>query len=236
LYLLICSAVVSLQAAGSERSLFASNQTLFTLQTKSSDLFTGKYSPPGWNGLASTEKMPTIEQDKPKKGDIIAEILGGILGNAGGVFIGGCIASFLLKGEDKHSFPPGLVYGIFGGSVVGSALGVYWAGNSDYIKGNFGITLLGSVLGELAVFGLATSNNDSISIIPAALFPVIGAVIGYNISLKFKALPKGNALLNLNEGKLALGIPQVKIRRILANDENAKPAFGFNVRVFSVKL
>jgi hypothetical protein len=222
------SAVMA-QADTGRPSLSAGDQDVFSLQMKNSDLYSCSYSLPVWNGLVNKELISTMDtQESAKTAKIIGEIWGGLLGNAMGGLVG---ASVLLASEGNGSR---MIF--FGGSAVGSALGVYWAGNSDHARGKFGMTLLGSLLGELAAFGLFASRDDGISLIPALLFPVIGAVVGFNISLTSRSLPQGNAFLNFHEGKLALGLPNLKLRRMQAKGENAKPAFGFNVRVFSVEL
>jgi len=48
----------------------------------------------------------------------------------------------------------GAAIGVVTGFIVGSALGVYWVGENEYIEGSFGWTLFGSTIGMLA-YGLA---------------------------------------------------------------------------------
>jgi hypothetical protein len=229
--LLACFSALGAHAAAGQRTLVADKQSFFAWQTKNSDLYACGCSLPVWNGLVSKEQISTMDkQNRSTTAKIIGEIWGGLLGNALGGLLG---ASALLASDGEGSR---IIF--IGGSAVGSALGVYLAGNSENAnaRGRFGMTLLGSLLGEFAAFGLFTSREDGISLIPALLLPVIGAVVGYNISHTSRSLPKGNALVHFHEGKLALGIPDVKLRRMQAKAENAKPVFGFNVRVFCVEL
>ena len=97
------------------------------------------------NQVAAIDK-----QERSKTAKIIAEIWGGILGNA----LGGLIGAGVMMANEGH----GSAIIFFGGSALGSALGVYSAGNSENVnaRGRFGMTLLGSLLGELAVIGLSS--------------------------------------------------------------------------------
>jgi predicted membrane protein len=163
---------------------------------------------------------------------------GGFLGNILGV-LGG---SMLLDKNGKTTFPSGLMTVVGTGSVLGSATGVYLAGLSQKTKGNFGSALLGSILGEIVAFGLfaAMVNQETLGaiggVLSLAILPPLGSAIFFKNSVQQRSLPKGDALLNLAEGHLGLGVPDIYVsfRRFPTRD--VKTDCQFSARVLSVEL
>jgi predicted membrane protein len=163
---------------------------------------------------------------------------GGFLGNILGV-LGG---SMLLEKDSKTTFPSGLMTVVGTGSVLGSATGVYLAGLSQKAKGNFGSALLGSILGEIAGFGLfaALVNQGTIGaiggVLSLAILPPLGSAILFKNSVQQRSYPKGDALLNLAEGRLGLGVPAIhfSLRPFLTRD--VKTDCQFTARILSVEL
>jgi hypothetical protein len=85
---------------------------------------------------------------------------------------------------DQEPFYLGLILGL-GGWGLGSALTIDWLGDRMDGRGEFGPTVLGSMLGLvgglLAGIALAAGAGTA-GIIPAFLGPAVGGVIAYEIS------------------------------------------------------
>ena len=167
---------------------------------------------------------------------ILAGVVGNIVGVYGGVTLGNCFPS---RGESL--VPPGAILGGGVGSVFGSALGVYLAGNSHNAGGNFGSALKGSFLGELAAIAvsLAFGAIHDVGVVPLlsfAILPPVGAALLFNRSLNSGSFQTGTGFLNLAEGKLGLGVPDIQVQPLFVPGLSAKPELQFNVKVLSVTL
>jgi hypothetical protein len=155
----------------------------------------------------------------PKK--VAGELLLGSIGTV----VGGSICAFIGFGVGSEGSSGGLcdfdVGGMIGalvgyavGSNLGSAAGVCLVGNSDGESGSFWAALGGSVLGTSGSVLLCCAIDD-ISLWPA-FFLVTGsqaggATLGFNLTRKKRAEGFSNAMLNLEEGRLALALPQVDV-------------------------
>lgn len=165
-------------------------------------------------------------------GKVVLTILGGVAGNVVGI----CAGLFLGRSSD-----PGIVIGGIAGSAGGSALGVYFAGSSGGRRGNFGSALLGSLLGEAAAAALAfiipgRRDSEFGFLTGFLILPPIGAAILFNSSLGAGSYQVGNGLLNLDNGRLELGVPDISVRPLFVPGIEAKPELQFNVNVLSMEL
>lgn len=112
---------------------------------------------------------------------------------------------------------PGAFVGYLVGSNLGCATGVYLIGSSDGEKGSYLSTLEGSFAGTLAGSAIAFpllvafhGDRKRWSFVTLTAVQSWGATLGFNLSRKGKKIDAySEALLNLNDGKLSLAIPQV---------------------------
>ncbi len=220
LILISCFMAIRVHAEPSPRSLFPISHGLVqafpSLALRS---FSGNEQP-GWRGAGYG----------PGLGNGVVTILAGVAGNLVGMYAGIYLGSV---------FPSGPIWGAAAGSIVGTALGVYLAGSSCGRGGNFGAALGGSLLGELAALGLALAihTEDAPFMAGFLILPPIGAALVFNSSQRNLSSRAGSGFLNLAEGKLGLGVPDVHIRPVFVpGGGNAKPEFQFNVNVLSVEL
>jgi hypothetical protein len=219
LLLIICFASVQMHADTFQRSLFAKSYgPLFTSPSLGVQSFSGN-GQAGWRSAGYGSEF----------GNVAITIMAGVAGNVVGMYAGAFLG-FVI--------PPGPVVGGIAGSACGSALGVYFAGSSGGRGGNFGSALLGSLLGELAAFGLALAihTEDAPFMAGFLLLPPIGAALAFNSSQRSRSIQAGNGLLNLAEGKLGLGVPDIQVRPSYVPGLKAKPELQFNMRVLSVEL
>ncbi len=157
-----------------------------------------------------------------KPGKVVGEFaLGGlgavVAGVAGGVIGFNITYDEADDGWMNFSGWPGAVAGYLVGSNLGSAAGVYLIGNSGSERGSYVAALGGSFLGTLVggVTAIALLKDDDEGTLPFAVFTsaqVTGATIGFNLSRKGRRIEGySEALLNLNDGKLAMAFPQVDV-------------------------
>jgi len=219
LILISCFMTIHLHADTSQRSLLAKSYgPLFTSPSLGVRSFSGNEQA-GWRGARSG----------PELGDGVLTILGGVAGNVVGMYAGAYLG---------YVVPPGPVWGMLAGSTLGSALGAYLAGSSGGHRGNFGAALGGSLLGELAALGLAfVIHSEGMPFLGGFLIlPPIGAALAFNSSQRSRSFQAGNGLLNLAEGKLGLGVPDINVRPSYVPGLKAKPELQFNVKVLSMEL
>jgi hypothetical protein len=166
---------------------------------------------------------------------IMGGVLGNILGSLGGICLGARMSSY-----DEDEFGS-ILLGWSVGSAFGSATGVSFAGRSRYWQGNFGMAMLGGALGVGLSWFIVSSptfqeNAGILSLAPVLLLPPIGAALAFNWSMRSRSLQAGSGLLNLAEGRLGLGVPDIQVRPLFVPGLDAKPELQFNVRVLSVEL
>lgn len=164
-------------------------------------------------------------------------VMPGVLGNVlGAVALGFAGAQIDHSGESL--LPRGALLGVMAGSVIGSAVGVHLAAGR---RGSLASALLGSLVGEGAALAAAAVLGDAgglglVAVIPLLVVPAAGAAICYGRSQGSWQRRAGNGLLNLSDGRLGLGMPDIQVRPILAPGISAKPQMKFYVRLFSAKL
>lgn len=181
-----------------------------------------------------------------KPGKVAGEFLLGGVGVALFGLAGGSIGSGVAHSENSDGFgvpdvgaslAPALGYLL--GSNLGCALGVYLIGNSGGETGSFAATFGGSLAGGLLTGGLAVAiaqanKNNHISspalVIATAVGQTAGAVLAFNSTRKKRVQVLSGALLNLDEGKLAVSFPQVNIC------PGSKSSSGYKVNLFQAKF
>lgn len=155
-------------------------------------------------------------------GKVCGELL---LGGFGSVIFGAVGAhigySTTYDGGDgflNFSGLPGAIAGYLIASNVGCATGVGLVGNSGGEKGSyfaaFGGSLAGTLVGGLCAFSLLAGSDGDASWASFFVFTAAqagGATLCFNQTRKKKVEVSGEALLNLQGGKLALAFPQVNI-------------------------
>ena len=210
---------VRVQAEPSRPSLFPKNSCpVFASTSLGGQRFPGNEQA-GWRGTPYG----------PEAGNGVLMIIAGVAGNVVGAFSGAALG--------RYSYG-GIILGGLAGSTLGSALGVYLAGSSDGRRGDFAAALGGSLLGEALAFGLALAIRTEEAPFMAGflILPPIGAALLFNSSQRYRSVRAGNGLLNLAEGKLGLGVPDVQVSPSCVPGLKAKPELRFNVRVLSVEL
>jgi hypothetical protein len=225
--LLLVLAAVTVHAETGKRSFFVGNPILFDNNYLS-----------GSNNLpAAAQSRPMNGQPQVSSGKIALEVLAGVAGNVGFGVGSMFLIGNIIHDDSESLIPAGAVVGFYTGSLCGSALGVYLVGNSGNVRGKFGNAMLGSLLGEIISLGMGLlTKNFGISLMAMVILPPTLSVFMYNRSLKYRSLPEGNGLLNLNKDKLMLGIPDMQIRPIAAYGKNMKTEFQFKINVMSVVL
>ena len=136
------------------------------------------------------------------------------------LFVGVLVASQNVESWDVDWIKglSGLVGGYMVGSTIGSALGVYLAGNSYKVKGSFRSAILGSIIGEaLAICIMGLVENDSVMLAAYVTLPPICAAVLFNRSRRYKS-PRhyGTALLRFEKGKMNIGISPIHVQPFLS--------------------
>ncbi len=120
-------------------------------------------------------------------GRVFAEVMvGGMLGAVGGV--GGIVVGITMEEDcDDCSFPGIAMVGTVVGVSLMSSLGVYAVGVIGPQTGSFGATLGGALVGSLASIGIVAAWRDDAALLPALAPPIVGAVVGFNLSRELEA-------------------------------------------------
>jgi hypothetical protein len=204
-------------AGGFETSQAQEKSSVFQKTTLSNDSLRVQPLQERVNNNSNYLKPPPV---KPMKvaGEVLLGGLGALLG---GIAVGiiGFNITYDEENDDWMNFSgwTGAIAGYVVGSNLGSAAGVYLIGNSGGEKGSYRTTLVGSFAGTLVggVTAIALLKDDDEGTLPFAVFTsaqVTGATIGFNLSRKGKKIDAySEALLNLNDGKLAFAFPQVDV-------------------------
>ena len=188
-------------------------------------------------------KNEKASEDDREVGKVGTMILGGIAGNLLGVFGGWAWGEAASGRHDSDHIAAGSPFGAVIGSALGSSLGVFFAGNSKAARGKFGSAVAGSLLGMAAavamtmpLMGQESGVGSKVGLVLLVILPPVGSALIFNGSIRTRPLPAGNGLLNISDGRVALGIPDIQFRPIFAPASGAKPAMRFNVNVLSVEL
>jgi hypothetical protein len=129
--------------------------------------------PPGGPGLVAGRVML----------ELVAGTVGGVGIGAVSALVGASLISTACNNDDSLDCIVPLVMVGGAGVLLGVPLGVYGAGNLLHGRGQFWPALIGTVAGAGAglVGGLA-SQNDAALIIGLSAGPVLGAILGYELS------------------------------------------------------
>jgi hypothetical protein len=140
------------------------------------------YGQPGATSASIAAQRAEQESDgriprlifEPIMGYTTAILLGGL-----GLLVGGLVGCFDVT---EGGCALGLVTGFYAGALLGVPLGVMWAGSWFHGMGSFGMTFLGTLAGaSLAILISALVQNYEV-VFGAALLPLAGAMIGYELS------------------------------------------------------
>jgi len=146
---------------------------------------------PGPDAVAAQRAQAESDGRIPRVifGPVIGYSVGVGIGSMGlliGALAGSCF-DFSGDGFGSTQCTVGILAGFFGGMLIGMPLGVTWAGRWFDGMGTYGSSLLGTLAGTgLAVVITAIAQNFS-SMFGAALLPLAGAVIGYELSSSSRA-------------------------------------------------
>ncbi|MCK4352347.1 hypothetical protein KAW65_02950 [candidate division WOR-3 bacterium] len=154
----------------------------------------------------------------------VGEITAGTVGSITGLACGGVVGLLFLSSKDPQnigeligeSVMALLLAGVIGlgGSILGSATGVYIVGNLGDSAGSFWSSLLGSTLGTvLGAAGIAMigeKGSDGLKFSVFVLSQSIGATALFNLTAKREH--RYGALFNFDNEGFNLGLPEIHIR------------------------
>lgn len=140
-------------------------------------------------GLAILVVAPAALAARPEDG-ILPELIAGTVGGYGGAFLGATTLAWVFSlgstgWESLVLVIVGAYLGFYGGTVVGSSLGVIAAGSLLGMEGNVGLTFLGAAVGTGGMFGVAFSLQIPETLLPFT--PVIAAAAataGFNVNAR----------------------------------------------------
>ncbi len=170
-------------------------------------------------GKISAEPYPQ-RMGKPhiSTGRTVGEFFAG-LGAGVGVGAGGFLLGILVTPNsisDDAELPGSEVFGrIFVGLIgfavaypVGTAIGVYFTGNTDNTKGSFLATFGGSVAGGVLGSGLVLIGN-AIPVAIGVVLPSAFATIAFNATAKDRNTLPETGFINYNNDRLSLTVPSI---------------------------
>jgi hypothetical protein len=88
----------------------------------------------------------------------------------------------------------------------------------------------------MPLIGQESGVGTKVGLVLLVILPPVGSALIFNGSIRSRPLPAGNGILNIADGRIALGIPDIQLRPIWAPGCSAKPEMQFNVNVLSVEL
>lgn len=140
-------------------------------------------------GLAVLVVAPTALAARPEDA-VVLELIAGTVGGYAGAFVGATALSWALSRgttgwESKWRAILGGFLGFYGGTVVGSSLGVIAAGSLLGVEGSVGLAFLGAAVGTGGMFGLAFSLHITETLLPFT--PVVtaaAATAGFNVNAR----------------------------------------------------
>jgi len=113
---------------------------------------------------------------------------------------------------------PGAIAGYLLCSNLGCAAGVTLVGNTGGEKGSywasFGGSVVGTVVGGLIAYGISSASEHESALAPAIVFvsaQAAGGTMFFHQSRKRKLETSSGALLNLEQGRLSVALPQVNV-------------------------
>jgi hypothetical protein len=176
-------------------------------------------APPGTQ-VALDRELPVCRSSKPplSGGRLGGEFLLGAAAGIGGGFLGAVIGVGVTKdgceGEDWCGLG-GAIVGGYIGAVLAPPMAVYLVGASGDQTGSVGATfggaLLGGAVGLAAGIGVGRANTE-LGVGVAMAGPVVGAMVGFNLSRRYKVSaspPAVGSLITVDRGRVALGAPIV---------------------------
>lgn len=169
-------------------------------------------------------RVPFSMPDRPAVppldgGRLVGELLlGGLIG-FGGVIVGGfagaglCVDNGGEDGGDDFACLGSIVIGAYVVGAVGFGLGVGIVGRSGSQTGSIGAAIGGTLLGGLVSLLSLYSNNDELIVGAMVGLPVLGGMIGFNATRRWRnpspSFAPIGSLVRLDRGGVSLGIPFV---------------------------
>jgi hypothetical protein len=156
----------------------------------------------------------------PASGKRIAgEILFGLVVGSSGALVGALLGNAVCLGgggDEGESCDASLIGGAYAGAIATIPFGVRAIGRYGDQTGSLGMTYLGSLLGGLGGLLMLANGRDDITTIGMIFAPPIGAMIGFNMTRRYKPrrVPVTGALLQWHDGaSVSLGVPiPVRVR------------------------
>jgi hypothetical protein len=145
-------------------------------------------------------------------GRITGEIFLGMVVGGGGALVGALLGGGLCIGDQVCE--RSAIGGAYLGAILTIPLGVQAVGAIGEETGSAGMTYLGSALGGLGGLLMLANGRENISILGMVLAPPIGAMIGFNMTRRYRPrrvrvrTPVTAALVSWTDGAGAsLGVP-----------------------------
>lgn len=168
--------------------------------------------------IMGTDSILIVPEKKPplSVGRIVGQFLAGIGGEVVGAVGGVALGSLFPQPSGDNEAGP-MFLGFIVGGILGGSMGVYLLGTSNTHGGSYWATLGGDILFASTyilyevLFGIP--ENSALEITGHLILPVTGAVIGFNLTRRYKSPPaSGNALINFRDGQMRLTIPTISFR------------------------
>ncbi len=175
------------------------------------------------------------------------EVAAGAIGSAAGLVVcgGGAMLLFFHTTDPENigellgeTLVASLIAGIvgLGGSILGSATGVYIVGNMGDITGPFWSPLVGSalgtMLGSLAIAALKDSP-DGLKFATFVLSQSIGATVLFNLTARRGNGYKYGALFNLDGEGFRAGLPMIHFASVATQ---SRLTYGANIEVLKCRF
>lgn len=173
-------------------------------------LATPAIRPPSLTPAAPID-TPASDEKPPLSGlRIGGELVVGGLTGAGGVLVGGA-AGYALEMSSgcggEFCGLGGMVIGGWLGMVMTVPVGVYLVGSAGEQTGSLGATYAGSLLGGLVGVGLAALAHDApVSIPLVVVAPIVGSVLGFNLSRRYKTAVQITPTVRTSGDQLMAGL------------------------------
>jgi len=132
-----------------------------------------------------------LKADGEQAGRIVVETLVGGAGALAGGFAGFGVG---YAGGDLASGGLGLMGGVALGAWLGTSLGGNLAGGNGNMGAAFLGTALGSAASVVAILALAQTNSPPLILGATVVFPLAGAIIGYEVSQTPRQAAFGSSL------------------------------------------